>query len=64
VLELMASQDGGELPADGVRDLGQRFVEIGTDLLARATELDGGPTGPVIIGEGFFPHSNDFRWRR
>jgi hypothetical protein len=49
VLDLMADQDGGELPATGVRDLGQRFVEFGTDLLARATELDGSTIGPVII---------------
>jgi hypothetical protein len=49
VVELMTGQDGGELPAAGVRDLGQRFVALGADLLARAEELDGNPVTRVII---------------
>jgi hypothetical protein len=41
VVELMTGQDGGELPAAGVRELGQNLTEFGEDLLARAAELDG-----------------------
>jgi hypothetical protein len=41
VVELMTGQDGGELPAAGVRELGQNLTEFGADLLARAAELDG-----------------------
>jgi hypothetical protein len=40
VLELLQYQDGGELPAAGVRELGQALTELGADLLARAAELD------------------------
>jgi hypothetical protein len=40
-LELFEYQDGGELPAAGVRNLGQHLVELGADFLARAAELDG-----------------------
>jgi hypothetical protein len=48
----MAGQDGGELPADGVRDLGQRLVELGADLLAHAQERDGRTIEPVVIDPG------------
>jgi hypothetical protein len=41
VVEMMTRQDGGELPADGVRELGQRLGTMSADLLARAAELDG-----------------------
>lgn len=40
VVELMTRQDGGELPADGVRDLGRRLGALAADLLIRADELD------------------------
>jgi hypothetical protein len=49
VVELMTGQDGGELPADGVRDLGQHLTQLGVDLLARAAELDGRAVDRVII---------------
>jgi hypothetical protein len=49
VVELMTGQDGGELPADGVRDLGRHLVQLGVELLARAAELDGRTIGRVII---------------
>jgi hypothetical protein len=45
----MASQDAGELPADGLRDLGQNPTELGADLLARAAEVDDRTIGRVII---------------
>jgi hypothetical protein len=41
VVELMTGQDGGELPAAGLRDLGNGLVAMGVDVLARADELDG-----------------------
>jgi hypothetical protein len=40
VLELIQYQDGGELPATGVRELGQALTELGADLLTRAAELE------------------------
>jgi hypothetical protein len=40
VVELMAQQDDGQLPAHGVRKLGQQLTGLGADLLARAQELD------------------------
>jgi hypothetical protein len=45
----MSGQDGGELPANGVRDLGQYLTQLGVDLLARAAELDGRAVDGVII---------------
>jgi hypothetical protein len=48
-VKLMAGQDCGELPADGVRDLGQRLTQLGADLLARAAQRDGRTIGRVII---------------
>jgi hypothetical protein len=49
VVELMSGQDGGELPADGVRDLGRHLGRLSVDLFARAAELDGRTIGRVII---------------
>jgi hypothetical protein len=49
VVELMTNQDGGELPAAGVRDLGQHLGQLNVDLLARAADLDGRTIGRVII---------------
>jgi hypothetical protein len=40
VLELFQYQDGGELPAAGVRELGQALSQLGADLLTRAVELE------------------------
>ncbi|PRX50484.1 hypothetical protein B0I33_102606 [Prauserella shujinwangii] len=40
VLALMACQDGGELPADGCRALGEHLTALGHELVARADELD------------------------
>jgi hypothetical protein len=41
VVELMTGQDGGELPAAGLRELGNGLCALGADVLARADELDG-----------------------
>jgi hypothetical protein len=49
VLELFEHQDGGELPAAGVRELGQHLAGLAADLLARAEELDGRAVDRVII---------------
>jgi hypothetical protein len=49
VVELFEHQDGGELPASGVRELGKRLTQLGADFLARAEELDGKPVTHVII---------------
>ncbi|OQO90035.1 hypothetical protein B1813_19620 [Saccharomonospora piscinae] len=40
-LRLMEAQDGGELPADGLREVGDALRALGGDMIARATELDG-----------------------
>jgi hypothetical protein len=40
VLELMADQHRGVLPAEGLRNLGKHLVRVGADLLDRAVELD------------------------
>lgn len=34
VVELFHRQDGGELPAEGVRELGRRLADLGAELLA------------------------------
>lgn len=41
VLALMAAQDGGELPADGLREVGAALCVLADDMLARAAELGG-----------------------
>jgi hypothetical protein len=48
-LELFEHQDGGELPAAGVRELGQLLAILAADLLARSAELDGRTIERVII---------------
>lgn len=40
VVELLHRQDGGELPADGLRALGDILATLGADLRARAEELE------------------------
>ncbi|WP_007026758.1 hypothetical protein [Saccharomonospora iraqiensis] len=40
VVELMQRQDGGELPAAPVREVGNAFVALAHDFLDRADELD------------------------
>ncbi|PRX48201.1 hypothetical protein B0I33_10415 [Prauserella shujinwangii] len=40
VVELLHRQDGGELPADGLRRLGGHLQQLTADVLARADELD------------------------
>lgn len=40
VVELFGHQDGGELPAAGLRVLGELFSGLAADLIARAHELD------------------------
>lgn len=39
-LALMDAQDGGELPADGLRTVGEALRFLGDDMVARADELD------------------------
>jgi len=40
VLELCKYQDGGELPADGLRPLGESLADLAMDMIARADELN------------------------
>ncbi|WP_019811774.1 hypothetical protein [Saccharomonospora halophila] len=40
VVELMQHQDGGELPAAPIREVGNAFVTLAHDFLDRADELD------------------------
>ncbi|MFC4000505.1 hypothetical protein ACFS2C_10575 [Prauserella oleivorans] len=40
VVELLDRQDGGELPADGLRALGEHLQRVTTEVLKRAAELD------------------------
>ncbi|MFF5992948.1 MULTISPECIES: hypothetical protein [Prauserella] len=51
VVELMIHQDGGELPAEGLRQLAEVLGGITADLYARAAELDARMIAPqrVII---------------
>ncbi|PXY33541.1 hypothetical protein BAY59_10685 [Prauserella coralliicola] len=52
VLELMHHQDGGELPAEGLRAVAERLAGLSAELYARAAELDGrvlGPPAHVVI---------------
>ncbi|SFB47684.1 hypothetical protein SAMN05216266_11345 [Amycolatopsis marina] len=51
VVEIMAQQDGGELPPDPLRLLGRNFAELGDELLARAAERD----AVVLEGEVLDP---------
>lgn len=46
VVELLHRHDGGELPAEGVRELGRRLADLGAELLAQADVLE----RPVIEG--------------
>lgn len=39
-VEMLDRQDGGELPAEGCRLLGEHLAQLGADLKARADELD------------------------
>jgi hypothetical protein len=43
VLALMAAQDGGELPANGLREVGHALRTLAEDMIARADELDTTP---------------------
>ncbi|GAA1228287.1 hypothetical protein GCM10009676_08280 [Prauserella halophila] len=40
VVELCTHQDGGQLPADGLRALGEHLQHVATRLLTRASELE------------------------
>ncbi|MBK1786968.1 hypothetical protein [Prauserella cavernicola] len=40
VVELLHRQDGGRLPADGLRLLGHHLQDLTVDLIERADELD------------------------
>ncbi|EHK86711.1 hypothetical protein ACWGRK_05205 [Saccharomonospora azurea] len=46
-LALLHAQDGGELPADGLREIGQALRALGCDMIARADEIE---WTPVIEG--------------
>ncbi|MFF5986876.1 hypothetical protein [Prauserella flavalba] len=48
VVELLHRQDGGQLPADGLRLLGKHLQELTTDLIARADELDAIESEPRV----------------
>lgn len=39
-LALMSVRDDGELPADGLREVGEALRKLGGDMIARADELD------------------------
>jgi len=39
-LALMSAQDDGELPTDGLREVGEALRKLGGDMIARADELD------------------------
>ncbi|MCP2252375.1 hypothetical protein LY13_001114 [Prauserella aidingensis] len=41
VVALMSAQDGGELPADGVRELAELLGGMSAELYQRAAELEG-----------------------
>lgn len=43
VLALMAAQDGGELPAQPLREVGEALQALGTDMVARAHESSAHP---------------------
>lgn len=52
VANLIAGQDGGELPAGELRAIGLALSELSADFLTRAAELDGhtmDPTHRTII---------------
>ena len=53
-LALMAAQDGGELPAQGLREVGEALCVLGHDMLARADELD---PQPVLTGDREAAHA-------
>lgn len=42
-LALLHAQDGGELPADGLREVGEALRALGGDMIARAREIDAHP---------------------
>ncbi|TCP56296.1 hypothetical protein EV191_101237 [Tamaricihabitans halophyticus] len=48
-IELMDHQDGGELPAEPLRKVGEHLRRLGVDMLARAGELDGRPLAGAVV---------------
>ncbi|TCP43406.1 hypothetical protein EV191_12220 [Tamaricihabitans halophyticus] len=48
-LELFHHQDGGELPAKPLREVGEHLRQLGVDMLARAGELDGRPLVGAVV---------------
>ncbi|WP_007025150.1 hypothetical protein [Saccharomonospora iraqiensis] len=50
VVELLGRQDGGELPAGPVREVGDAFAALAGEFLGRADELDGGARGRAVEG--------------
>lgn len=44
VVDLMARQDDGQLPAEGLRALADTFTDASADLRRRAAEIDSGPS--------------------
>lgn len=51
VVDLLARQDGGELPPDGLRVLGEHLHRLGMRLQHRAAQLDSRLAAPTL-GEG------------
>ncbi|MQA08439.1 MAG: hypothetical protein GEU98_07770 [Pseudonocardiaceae bacterium] len=55
-VEMLHRQNGGELPANGLRTVGEHLAQLAADLIARAEELDGRTTEPaVVIDQGEQP---------
>lgn len=50
VVTLVDQQDGGELPADGLRELGRYLGSLSVDLVNRADEIDEPAIDPVVSG--------------
>jgi hypothetical protein len=50
VVELMQHQDGGQLPAEGLREVADHLHELARDLYARVTELEAIESGrPIVV---------------
>ncbi|WP_039739594.1 hypothetical protein [Saccharomonospora halophila] len=52
VVELMDRQDGGELAAAPIREVGNAFVALAHDFLDRADELDAHAIESRTVGSG------------
>lgn len=48
-VDAFAEQDGGELPAERLQEIGRQLTQLGEDALSRAAELDGAVVEHVIV---------------